>query len=92
MIEYRDISYETYSANVILHWRGYVHVTNSFVDFWLMDGSYHRLDGPAIINADKSHSWYVNGVPITSNNQFQRLAGISDEEMLAIVLKYGNIC
>jgi hypothetical protein len=29
--------------------------------FWLQNGIYHRLDGPAIESTDGGKSWYING-------------------------------
>ena len=37
-------------------------VINSFNDsYFLLEGRYHREDGPAIESADGDKSWYVNG-------------------------------
>lgn len=30
---------------------------------WILDGMYHRIDGPAIEYSDGTRHWYVNGVP-----------------------------
>ncbi len=56
------------------------------------DYMFHRLDGPAITykNPDEKF-WVVNGRDYASNKSFQLAAGLSDEDMLAIVLKYGDI-
>lgn len=59
--------------------------------YWYRHGSWHRTDGPAIIDPSTGNSWYVNGIPITTDEQFQKIAKISDEELLMIIIKYGKI-
>lgn len=59
---------------------------------WLnAKGKWCRNDGPAIIYADGEKSWWVNGKRCESNTEFQEAANITDEDMTAIILKYGNI-
>jgi hypothetical protein len=52
---------------------------------------YHRTDGPAIIWPDLTCYWYTNGTKYHDNKSFQKAANLSDEDMIAIVLKYGNV-
>jgi hypothetical protein len=54
-------------------------------------GQYHKTDGPAIIYDDGYKIWAINGDHYYTNSSFQRAAGISDEDMAVIILKYGNI-
>jgi hypothetical protein len=51
----------------------------------------HRTDGPAIIRADKSQYWSINGNFYFNNKSFQKAVKLSDGDMTAIVLKYGDI-
>ena len=53
-------------------------------------GNLHRTDGPAIITMDHN-IWYLNGWPYWRNKAFQEAAKLSDEDMLTLILKYGNI-
>lgn len=58
---------------------------------WYLNGLRHRTDGPAIIYPDGRTSWYVNGgFRITDSKTFQFKAGVSDEDMVALILKYGE--
>jgi len=52
----------------------------------------HRLHGPALIDGyGGRHGWYVNDIRYSNNDSFQRASGISDEEMLVMILKHGNV-
>jgi hypothetical protein len=51
----------------------------------------HRTDGPAVTYADGTQYWYVSGFWYRDNKSFQEAANLSDEDMTAIILKYGNI-
>jgi hypothetical protein len=35
--------------------------------------------------------WYINNERCFNNKSFQKAANLSDEDMIAIVLKYGNV-
>ena len=56
---------------------------------WFLNGKLHRTDGPAI--EDESPQWCVNGNQYTSNKSFQQAANLTDAEMAALVLKYGDV-
>ena len=58
---------------------------------WYVNNRLHRTDGPAVECADGSKSWYVNGKQYGTNKSFQQAANLTDEEMMMLVLKYGNI-
>jgi hypothetical protein len=58
---------------------------------WYIDGRRHRDDGPAFIDENGYQEWHVNDRRYFDNKTFQETAGISDEDMVAIVLKYGNV-
>ena len=51
----------------------------------------HRLDGPAVIYKDGTFDWYINGGRCFTNKQYKLAAGLTDEEMAILVLKYGNV-
>lgn len=50
----------------------------------------NRIDGPLFMRPDGVWIWYVNGKRIESWEQFKHESGISDEELLMLVLKYGD--
>lgn len=58
--------------------------------WWFKHDMMHRTDGP-------SHEcggvmiWTVNGKDYHNNHEYQRAAGLSDGEMAAVVLKYGQV-
>jgi hypothetical protein len=55
-------------------------------------GQYHRTDGPAFIFVINGYvEWVINGYTYYDNKEFQKAANLSDEDMTAIVLKYGNV-
>jgi hypothetical protein len=61
---------------------------------WWINGKLHRTDGPAILSSDVNDDWkewYINNKRCHDNKSFQEAAGISDEDMTAIILKYGNV-
>lgn len=51
----------------------------------------HRIDGPAVMFRDGDQMWFVNGYHAGSNKEFQEAAGISDEDMFMLILKYGDV-
>ena len=59
--------------------------------FWYINGKSHRIDGPADMWTSGSMFWYINGKQYNDNQSYQKAAGISDEDMAMIVLKYGNV-
>lgn len=58
---------------------------------WWLRGDLHRLDGPAIIKYTGEREWWIKGVQIRCNQNYQVIAGITDEEMSTIILKYGAV-
>ena len=44
-----------------------------------------------VIDARGSKEWYVNGKRYITSKSFQEAAHISDEDMTAMILKYGNV-
>ena len=60
------------------------------IEEWWVDNKRHRIDGPALVSVD-DYIWCVNGKVYVSNEEYQEAAGLSDEEMTIIVLKYGNV-
>lgn len=52
----------------------------------------HRIDGPAIIIAEHGeYGWYIHGNQARSCAEFQEMSGISNEELLALILTWGKI-
>jgi hypothetical protein len=60
-------------------------------EFWNNGHLLHRIDGPAVRWANGGHSWYVSGALYVTNESYQKAAGLSDEDMTLLVLKYGNV-
>lgn len=59
---------------------------------WYINGDCHRTDGPACTYPDNGEQrWYIRDQWIHTNTAFQIAAGISDEDMTAMVLKYGDV-
>ena len=63
---------------------------------WYKRGFCHREDGPAVMwmptenNPFRCH-WYVNGEHMRSPEQFQLYTECTDEELMFLILKYGDI-
>lgn len=58
---------------------------------WYQDGVLHRLDGPAIIFSGGAVDWHVLGVDIKTFKHFQQMTNCSDEDILLLKLKWGDI-
>jgi len=56
------------------------------------DADLHRIHGPAVIDPyDNTIRWYIHDARYFSNGLLQNASGLSDEEMMEMVLKYGNV-
>jgi hypothetical protein len=67
-------------------------ISDNGTKFWFnKNRHWHREDGPALIYNNGDQAWYINNFRHRDNKSFQSAAGISDEDMIAIVLKYGNV-
>ena len=58
---------------------------------WYFNGRLHRTDGPAYIGSDGTQELYINGRLCIDNKSYQKAAKLTDEEMLMIKIKYGNV-
>lgn len=60
---------------------------------WCLYGEFHRLDGPAVIWSDNSepNEWWVQGESIDSYEHLQEVTDCSDEDVIAMKLKWGVI-
>ncbi len=58
---------------------------------WWKAGISHRIDGPSCTYATPKPEWYIEGKRYFDNKSYQVAAGLSDEDMTIIVMKYGNI-
>jgi uncharacterized protein len=84
------VTYENLHGN--LHREdGPAHISPFGNKYWYINNKRHREDGPAVIYSDGLTEWHVNNHQYTTNSSFQKAANLSDEDMTAIVLKYGNI-
>ena len=59
-------------------------------EYWQYD-KLHRLDGPAIITGTGIKCWWVNNHQMFNDEDFQQASGISDEDMVSMILKYGHV-
>lgn len=55
---------------------------------WGVDGTIHRLDGPAIVWGDGRQTWYVNGIKIV--NDYELSLFDTEEGRLILLIKYGE--
>jgi hypothetical protein len=60
-------------------------------ELWYINGKLHRTDGPAIYGNDRHQLWFIDDIRYYNNKSFQEAASLSDEDMIAIVLKYGDV-
>ena len=58
---------------------------------WYVNGMYHRIDGPAVISDTGYMAWWMNDRRYTDNASYQKAAGLSDEQMIMMVLEYGDV-
>ena len=56
--------------------------------YWWLGDKRHRVDGSAIISADRSQYWFLNDKYYTDKKKFQKAANLSDEDMTILLLKY----
>ena len=59
-------------------------------EWWYQYGQRHRVDGPAIVGDGYGPEYWINGYHIRSADEYQRLTGMTDEEVLLMTLKYGG--
>ena len=64
---------------------------DGLIVWWMRDGNLHRTDGPACTGRFEDINWWVKGKAYGTNRTFQKAANLTDEEMVTLVLKYGNI-
>lgn len=58
---------------------------------WWVNGKRHRTDGPALVRANGCKEWWFNGKRFVNTTSYRNNAKLSDEQMLALVIKYGEI-
>lgn len=65
------------------------------MQIWYVNGKLHRTNGPAWITQQPDgsfvYAWRVRGNSIVNNQQYMQLAEVSEAEMAAIVLQYGDV-
>jgi hypothetical protein len=85
----------TTDGNNLLHsYNDYPALINSAGSaWWFKNGVKHRVTGPAFcenkLKGDKF--WAVNGVICKNWKTFRELAQLPEEDILALMLKYGDI-
>ncbi len=50
--------------------------------YWLQNGRYHRIDGPAVERANGDKKWYINGKKLTQEEHFN---AVSEEAQIDIL-------
>lgn len=89
MSEYIDITYEDFknlddcSGNYCVSFPHGVQ--------WMTDNKVHRIGAPAVIRKNGNMVWFVRGSFYTDNASYQKAAGLTSEDMLAMILKYGDV-
>lgn len=59
---------------------------------WCVKSRYHRTDGPAIIDPiENIQDWYIDGVRIHNYERLQILTKCSDEHIIFLKLKWGEM-
>lgn len=58
---------------------------------WYKDGIYHRTDGPAVYYPGGATLWFVDGWMINSYRKFQQKTKCSNDLIIFLKLKYGNL-
>ncbi len=64
---------------------------------WYKDGKLHRMDGPAYCPAkdpaqfEDKPIWCIEDHRYNSNAGYQKDSGISNEDMFAMILTYGDV-
>lgn len=58
---------------------------------WYDKGMIHRMDGPAVEYGDGSVLWYVDGHAIWTFHTFQYETECSDDLIIMLKLKYGEM-
>lgn len=59
---------------------------------WYLEGKLHRVDGPAIIDAVTGDAdWCIKHEYIACFDDFQMASGCSDEDLIMLRLKWGEI-
>lgn len=63
--------------------------TNGAEEWWI-NGKRHRIDGPAYIGNMGIRFWCLNGNIVDNRDTFQQLAGLTDEDMTVLMLRFGG--
>lgn len=59
---------------------------------WFKNGYFHRIGGPAFTDrVDDVEEWWIMGIEIDSYEEYQKMTKCSDEEILLLTLKWGDI-
>lgn len=81
-----------WQENGILHREdGPAYITFSGTECWYLNGERHRVGGPAVTRPDGTMSWWVKGTRAKSALEYQQLTKLSNEEIMVLILKYGDI-
>lgn len=58
---------------------------------WCLNNKTHRTDGPAITWSDGTVRWVVNNKKCNTRAEYKEAANLTDEDILALVLKYDKL-
>ena len=67
----------------------YIHKDGT--EYWYLHGEMHRIDGPAVIYKDGRVEWYLKNTRIKSAEHFKQVSGCTDEALIMVLLKFGEI-
>ena len=90
MTEYIDVTWKQFSA--LKSAEGYYCINfSSGVKHWRKNEKLHRIGAPSVIAPNGELGWHILGIGYYSNKGYQNDAGLSDEEMTIMILKYGDV-
>jgi hypothetical protein len=70
---------------------GPARITTWGEEWWMVEGKFHRTDGPALTFPGDRYEWWVTGSQAKTFQQFQEMTGHSDAKIIMFKLKYGDI-
>jgi hypothetical protein len=80
-----------YKNNKLHREDGPAYIGKNGTRYWYKNNKLHRTDGPAVSRIDGIQYWFINDERCINGKSFQKAAKLTDEDMLAIVLKYGDV-
>lgn len=66
-------------------------IKHGHYEAWCRHNEYDRKDGPAIVYEDGKKFWWVDGFIVDTNEDFRVRANLTEEDLLIVILKYGDV-